>query len=239
MHPGDARSSCHDDEVNTFDAIVRGRRSVRAYRDHPVHPQLVREILELAARAPSNSNVQPWHTYVLSGARRRALTEHVLRYYDTLGRAKREFDYQPDPAAWESPFKERRERFGEGLYGRALGLRLEDATERERYHRRNYDFFSAPVGMIVTTARNPRASALIDVGAYIQTLLLSAQSRGLATCAQASFLDFHPAVREHLAIPAARMIVCGISLGYEDRAHPIAANETDREPVDQQVTFVR
>lgn len=225
-------------ESDAFDAVVRGRRSVRAYVDTPVPQSLVREVLELAGTAPSNSNVQPWHTYVVTGRAKRALTENVLRYYDAVGRTDREFDYQPDPDGWSAPFIQRRESFGEGLYGRALGLRLEDGEERERYHRRNYDFFSAPVGMIVTAARNPRASALIDVGAYVQTLLLSARSRGLATCAQASFLDFHPAVRESLAIPRDRVIVCAVSLGYEDPTHPIAANATPRESVDSQATFL-
>ncbi|QWF22307.1 nitroreductase [Nocardioides sp. LMS-CY] len=224
--------------IEAFDAIVRGRRSVRSYADVQVPRRTVRDVLELAARAPSNSNVQPWHTYVLTGRHKRALTDSVLRYYDTIGRTVREFDYQPGPDGWEEPYKERRESFGEGLYGRALGLSLADVDDREFYHRRNYDFFAAPVGLIVTVARNPRLSALIDAGAYIQTILLSARSRGLSTCAQASFLDFHPAVRECLAIPTHRTIVCGISLGYEDAQHPIASNATTREPVDRHVTFL-
>lgn len=239
--PGGASLTCSPvaaTHAQIFDEVVRSRRSTRSYTEAPVALDLVEELLELAGRAPSNSNVQPWHTYVLSGRHKRELTKSVIAYYDQVGRvAEREFDYQPAVDQWAPPFSTRREHFGDGLYGQALGLQRSDSVDRERYHRRNYDFFNAPVGLIFTVARHPKLSSLIDIGAYIQTFMLAARSRGLATCAQASFIDFHPAIRSELNISADFMIVCGMSLGWEDTAQPIALNRTEREPVESVATF--
>ena len=223
--------------VTTVEDAIMTRRSVRAFLPTVVPRAEVERVLALASRSASNSNVQPWQVQVVTGEAKQRLTAALLHAYDTVGRTPPEYPYQPAPHEWTEPFRSRRTRFGEGLYGRTLGLDSEDTTRREAHHRRNYDFFGAPVGMILTVSRHPWQSALVDAGLFLQTLMLAARAAGLDTCPQASFIDFSPVLRGHLSIPEDQLIVCGIALGYADRDHCLNSYRTPREPAESFATF--
>jgi nitroreductase len=223
--------------VTTVEDAIVSRRSVRAFLPTPVPRAEVERLLALASRSASNSNVQPWQVHVVTGEAKQRLTAALLHAYDTVGRMPPEYPYQPAPHEWAEPFRSRRTRFGKGLYGRTLGLDSEDTTRREAHHRRNYGFFGAPVGMILTVSRHPRQSALVDAGLFLQALMLAARGAGLDTCAQASFIDFSPVLREHLPIPEDQLIVCGIALGYADPDHCLNSYRTPREPAESFATF--
>ncbi|REE77460.1 nitroreductase [Rhodococcus wratislaviensis] len=216
----------------TVEQALLSRRSVRAFSATPVPRSVVERLLELAARSASNSNCQPWQVHVVTGSVKARLTAALLAAHDTDGRVRtREYDYQPKPDEWPEPFHTRRRQFGEGLYGGALGIAPTDAEARLAHHRRNYDFFGAPVGLIVTVSRHPLAGALVDAGLFLQALILAARGIGLDTCPQASFIDFYPVLRQQLDIPEDHIIVCGLALGYADRQHKLNGHSTSREPV--------
>ncbi|HEY3468429.1 MAG TPA: nitroreductase [Amycolatopsis sp.] len=221
----------------TVEEALLGRRSCRAFRPDPVPRAQVERILDLAARSASNSNSQPWQVHVLTGAAKRALSADLLCAYDEGRRAAGEFAYQPGADQWLEPFRTRRRRFGEGLYRDALGLGPEDTEGRRDHHRRNYEFFGAPVGMILTVSKLPLQGALVDAGLFLQALMLAARGAGLHTCAQASLLDFHPVLRRHVRIPDDHVVVCGIALGYADEEHRLSTHRTTREPVSAFATF--
>ncbi|MFI5610268.1 nitroreductase [Amycolatopsis sp. NPDC051903] len=214
------------------------RRSVRAFLPTPVSRSEVECLLALAAHSASNSNSQPWHVHVLTGEPKRRLTGALWQALDADGRvAEREYPYQPAPDDWEEPFRTRRRVFGEGLYRETLGIAPHDAEGRLAHHRRNYDFFGAPVGLILTVSRTPLAGALVDAGLFLQALMLAARHAGLDTCPQASFIDFYPVLRRHLKIPDDQIIVCGLALGYADPEHRLSRHRTVREPVSTFTTF--
>lgn len=222
----------------TVEDALLSRRSVRAYLPTPVPRAEIDRLLTLAARSASNSNSQPWHVHVLTGAAKCALTTALLHAHDHLGRVtQREYDYQPPLDEWPEPFRTRRRRFGEHLYREALGVAACDAEGRVAHHRRNYDFFGAPVGIVLTASREPLAGALVDAGLFLQSLMLAARGAGLDTCPQASLIDFYPVLRERLHIPDDHLIVCGLALGYADHTHRINAMRTPREPLDTYTTF--
>jgi nitroreductase len=222
----------------TVEEALLTRRSVRAFLPTPVPRAEVERLLALASRSASNSNCQPWHVHVLTGEPKQRLTEALWKALDGDGRvAEREYPFQPAPEDWVEPFRTRRQAFGEGLYRGMLGIEAHDTEGRLGHHRRNYDFFGAPVGLILTVGRNPLASAFIDAGLFLQALMLGARHAGLDTCAQASFIDFYPVLRQHLQIPDDQIIVCGIALGYADRAHCLNHYQTPREPVGNFTTF--
>lgn len=223
--------------MTTVEEAIASRRSVRAFLPTPVPRSEVERILALASRSASNSNVQPWQVHVVTDEAKRRLTAALLDAFDTVGRTSPEYPYQPAPHEWVEPFRSRRSRFGEGLYGGALGLRSEDTVRREAHHRRNYDFFGAPVGMILTVSRHPRQSALLDAGLFLQALMLAARGFGLHTCPQASFIDFSAVLREQLSIPEDQLIVCGIALGHADPDHCLNTYRTPREPTSSFATF--
>jgi nitroreductase len=224
--------------ASTVAEALLSRRSVRAFLPRPVPREHVELLLQLASRAPNNSNVQPWHVHVLAGSAKERVTMAILRALDTEGRVDEcEYPFQPRAEEWPEPFKARRRAFGEGLYRDTLGIPFEDVERRELHHRRNYSFFGAPVGLILTVSRHPRHSALIDAGLFLQSLMLAARGEGLDTCAQASFIDFYPVLRRELDIPEDRMIVCGVALGYADPTDSLSSHRTTREPVDSLATF--
>jgi nitroreductase len=219
-------------ESATVEQALRTRRSCRAFLSTPVPRATIERLLALAARAPSNANGQPWQVHVLTGAAKHALTDDLLATYDTSGPSTPgEYDYQPPPDEWREPFRTRRRGFGESLYRDALGIAPDDSAARRAHHRRNYEFFGAPVGLVVTVSSQPRQSALIDAGLFLQSLMLAARALGLHTCAQACFLDFAPVLRRHLVIAEDQLIVCGMAVGHCDTTHRLDEHRTGREPV--------
>ncbi|MFC4949210.1 nitroreductase [Pseudonocardia sp. GCM10023141] len=222
----------------TVEEALLSRCSVRAFLPTPVPRGDVERLLALASRSASNSNGQPWHVHVLTGGAKRRLTEALWEALDGDGRvAACEYPYQPAADAWPEPFRGRRRSFGDGLYREALGIDVDDAAGRLRHHRRNYDFFGAPVGLVLTVSRHPLDSALVDAGLFLQALMLAARQDGLDTCPQAAFLDFYPVLRRHLQIPDDQIIVCGLALGFADRDHALSRSRTPREPVRAFTTF--
>ncbi|MCR6485007.1 nitroreductase [Amycolatopsis sp. OK19-0408] len=221
----------------TVEEALLTRRSCRAFRADPVPRAQVERLLALAARSASNSNCQPWQVHVLTGAAKRALTEDLLRAHDEGARSAGEFAYQPGADQWPEPFRGRRRRFGDGLYREALGIAPGDTAGRTGHHRRNYDFFGAPVGLVLTVSRLPLQGALVDAGVFLQGLMLAARGAGLHTCAQASLLDYHPVLRRHLRVPGDHVIVCGVALGHADEDHRLNDHRTPREPVTSFASF--
>ncbi|WP_433507302.1 nitroreductase [Pseudonocardia halophobica] len=214
---------------------IATRRSVRAYLSRPVPRREVEEILALASRTASNSNTQPWHVHVLTGRTKRRVAEAIWQDLDAGSGVAPEYPYQPDE--WCEPLRGRRRRFGDRLYRTILGVAPGDHGGRRAHHRRNYDFFGAPVGLILTTDRRALAGGLVDAGAFLQAIMLLARERGLDSCPQASFLDFHPILRRHLRIPDHQMVVCGLAVGHADRDHRLDRLRTEREPLDSFTTF--
>lgn len=156
----------------------------------------------------------------------------LLEAFDAEGRAEvGEFAYQLQADQWPEPFRSRQQAFGESLYRDVLGIAADDATGRRGHHRRNYEFFGAPVALIVTVSRGPLLSALVDAGLFVQALMLAARGSGLHTCPQASLIDLHPVLRRHAAVPADQVIVYGIALGYADDSHRVSSLRSSREPI--------
>ncbi|MFI6567225.1 nitroreductase [Streptomyces sp. NPDC050534] len=222
----------------TVEDALLSRRSVRAFLPAPVPRSTVERLLALAARSASNSNCQPWQVHVVTGEAKRSLTAALLHAHagEDEGRG-RDYTYQPPQDGWREPFRSRRRRFGESLYRDVLGISAEDTTARLVHHRRNYDFFGAPVGIVLTTSRHPQQSALVDAGLFLQALMLAARGDGLDSCPQASLIDFSPVLRRHLLIPDDQLIVCGLALGYADPEHPLNQLRMPRESVASFATF--
>lgn len=224
--------------ATTVEEALLTRQSVRAFLPRPVPRATVERLLDLAARSASNSNTQPWQVHVLTGRPKQELSAAIWTALDAGERVtEREYPYQPAADAWTEPFRTRRAEFGERLYRDTLGHDTKDTAGRARHHRRNYEFFGAPVGIILTISRDPLAGALVDAGLFLQALMLAARHAGLDTCPQASFIDFHPVLRRHLRLADDQIVVCGLALGYADPDHHLNLLRTDREPADRFTTF--
>ncbi len=198
-----------------IEAALRNRRSVRAFRPDPVDLGLVERLLDLAARAPSGTNMQPWRVYALSGEPKAALSSALLQAYDRedyLANAS-EYEYYPDP--FFEPYLTRRRKVGFDLYS-LLGIGRGDKARMHVQHARNLVFFDAPVGLIFTIHRGLRIGSWLDYGMFLENLIIAARAWGLETCAQAAFAPFHATIRRQLPIHEDEIVVCGMALGYED-----------------------
>jgi nitroreductase len=210
-----------------LDAAIRSRKATRAFRPDPVPRHLLTEMIEAARAAPSNYNSQPWRVYVLTGEDKRALGEAILRVHD----AKIAPPFSPFPEPNPPECAARVDDFGRRLYS-ALGVDRSDTAARWRQTGRNYLFFGAPVGFIFTIKAAMTRHSWLDCGVFVQTLMLAAQVRGLATCPQVSFVRYQPIVAEQLGLAADELVTCGVSCGYADEQAAVNHMNMPREPVD-------
>lgn len=213
----------------TAEEALLSRRSVRAFKPDPVPRALVEEILALASRAPSGTNIQPWKVRVLAGAVRDRISAAMLQAYALEGPDSFQRPYNYYPVKWRDPYLARRRKLGWDMYG-LLGITREDKAGMDAQHQRNYRFFDAPVALLFTLDADLELGSWLDYGMFLQCIMLAARAKGLDTCAQAAIANAHRVLRRELAIPDTEQIVCGMSLGY---AKESVVNHlvTVREPV--------
>ena len=202
---------------------------MRAFRPDPVPRGTVAEILALASRAPSGTNVQPWKVRVVAGKVRDRLCKAMV---DAYSKGDDDFaaPYNYYPVKWRDPYLARRRKVGWDLYG-LLGITREDKAGMAKQHSRNFMFFGAPVGLIFTMDRDLELGSWLDYGMFLENIMLAARGKGLDTCPQAAIANAHKVLRAELQIPAAEQIVCGMSLGYAEPNAVENALVTVREPV--------
>ena len=223
-HDAHARSA-----ADAVDAAIAGRRSVRRFLSTPVDRAEVEDILAVARRAPSGTNMQPWKAIALAGAARRELEEAILAAFDS-GEKGHESEVPYYPAEFPEPYRSRRRAVGWALYG-LLGIARGEKDRMRAQQRRNYLFFDAPVGLIFTIDRVLEAGSWLDYGMFLQNVMVAARARGLDTCPQMSFARYHRIIRRVLDVPAGERVVCGMALGFADAAAPENGLVTEREPV--------
>jgi len=214
---------------------IRSRRSIRAYLPDPVADETVSDILELAARAPSGTNTQPWRAHVVRGAVRDQLCDEIEAAFLEGGHYSEEYAYAPDP--WGEPYLARRRATGWGLYG-TLGIVKGDKEKMQAQHARNFRLFDAPVGIFITIERGLELGSWLDIGLFLQNLMLAARGKGLDTCPQQAFAGYHAIIQKRLAIPDEEMVVCAVALGYADMSAPENHFTPEREPVTAFARFV-
>ncbi len=224
------------EQIAAVDAAITTRRSLRAFLPTPVPRQTIEDILAVAARAPSGTNTQPWKVYVLMGDAKTELSRKIIAAYDDPdARATHTEEYAYYPTEWKSPFIDRRRKVGWDLYG-LLGISKTDKARMHAQHGRNYDFFGAPVGLMFTIDRIMRQGSWLDYGMFLQSIMVAARGRGLDTCPQAAFTQYHRIISEHVGAPGNEQVVCGMSLGWADPGAIENTLVTEREAVN---TFAR
>ncbi|TPE51629.1 nitroreductase [Amaricoccus solimangrovi] len=217
-----------------FGSLMRRRRSVRAYLDRPVARESIEEILRLARMAPSGANLQPGTFHVLTGA---PLGDLVARLDAALAEGlpeTAEYSYFPEPMP--APLRARQRAAGYALY-RALGIGRRDVEGRRRQFRRNYAFFGAPVGIVVTIDRNMGKGCFMDLGMSLMALLLAAEARGLGATGIGALANYAPTVHRFLDLPEEEMVVCGVALGWPDPGAAENAVRTEREDLPAYASF--
>ena len=216
-------------DAAALSALIRSRRSVRDFLPRPIPPEVLDAVLDDASWAPSWSNTQPYRVAVASGALRDRLASELCGLFDrgmaaqnggVLAKLKLMLTRQGLPDgdfatqfSYPDDLQPRRRETGRGLY-KVLGIGRHDMAARDRQMRRNFEFFGAPTALFLFAHRGLREFSVLDAGIYLQTLMLSAQARGLGTCAQGALATWAGPVREAFEIPAPYRLICGVSIGY-------------------------
>ena len=189
------------EQIAVVDAAIRSRRSIRAFASTPVPRETIEAILQVASRAPSGTNTQPWKVHVLTGRSLTQLSSRIVQsYLDPAEVAKHREEYDYYPTEWVSPYIDRRRKVGWDLYG-LLGLAKTDKAGMQAQHARNFKFFDAPVGLIFTIERIMKQGSWLDYGMFLQNVMIAARGRGIDTCPQAAFTQFHRIIADELKLP--------------------------------------
>jgi nitroreductase len=218
--------------AETLERLLTERYSCRAFRPEPVARPVIEQILKLAQRTASWCNAQPWQVVITQGAQtdrfRSLLGEHVVSNAA-----------EPDiafPREYRGAYLARRRECGFQLY-ESVGIARGDRAASARQTLENFRLFGAPHVAIVTTDEALGTYGVLDCGAYVSNFALAARSLGVATIAQAALAAYAPFIRSFFGLPADRLVVCGISIGYEDAAHPANGFRTSRADVAETVTW--
>ena len=217
------------DEPAILSAIIRERRSARDFRPDEIPDALLDEVLEDANAAPSWSNTQPYRVAIASGALKERLKQELGARFDAGMRVMeggwtaklkafltREGMPDGDFAtnfAYPGDLLSARRATGFGLY-KLLGIDRKDMAARNRQMRRNFEFFGAPTVMFLFVHKGLREYSVLDAGIWLQTLMLSAQAHGLATCAQGALATWAGPVKQAFDVPKDYKLICGLSIGY-------------------------
>jgi nitroreductase len=219
--------------MDVYGAVLT-RQSIRSFTDRPVPRAVLRRVLAAAAHAPSGSNLQPWHVYVVWGEPLAELKRRVATRVAAGDRGdEREFAVYPPEL--RSPYVERMAALGEGRYG-ALGIARGDVAARARVRAENWNCFGAGTALFCYLDRDMPAPRWSDAGIYLQTVMLLLRAEGLHSCTQEAWAEYHRSVAAVLAPPPERMLFCGMSVGFADPAvsHP----RIRRAPLSETVTFL-
>ena len=221
--------------VAVVDDAIGARRSIRRFLPTAIPAETVEAILNVAARAPSGTNMQPWRGYALAGAAKDSLVAAVQTVFDAgePGHAQ-EVQYYPDE--FFDPYLSRRRAVGWELYG-LLDIAKGETTKMKAQHRRNFQFFDAPVGLIFTIDRRLATGSWLDYGMFLANVMTAAKGRGLDTCAQAAWTHYHRVIRPVLGLAEEETIVCGMALGYADPDAPENTLRTARAPAEDFIHF--
>jgi nitroreductase len=219
--------------MDVYEAVA-SRRAVRAFTGEPVPGGVLERVLTAAARTPSGGNIQPWNTYVLTGT---VLAELKKRTAERVaaGDPGDEKEFEIEPPGLGSPYRERRFATAEQRYA-ALGIPREDKTARARYVAGNWDCFGAPAALFCYIDRGMGPAQWTDAGMYLQTVMLLLRAEGLHSCPQKAWPVYRRTVAEVVSPPDRLMLLCGMSIGFEDTA--AGHVRTGRAPLAETVTFL-
>jgi len=214
-----------------FEELLDGRYSCRGFLPEPVPRNTVEHILRISQRTPSWCNTQPWQVTITSGASTERFREAMLAASDR--------EPSPDfawPAKYQGVYQERRRECGYGLY-ESVGVARGDRAASAQQALENFRLFGAPHVAIITTDASLGVYGAIDCGGWVGNFMLAARSLGVATIAQAALSSWPDIVREQLGLPADRLVVCGISFGFEDTSHRANKFRTARAPLESVVQW--
>lgn len=213
--------------------LLQSRRSIRGFTPQVVPEEILRKIFGLGQLAPSNCNVQPWRTFVASGTTKERLKQAHTTQVRNQVPANPDYPYND---RFEEPYRGHQIRCAITLF-KEMGIERDDKLGRARANLRNYEFFDAPHVAFIGMHRQFREPVAIDIGIYLQTLMLAMTAYGIGCCAQGSLRNYPDIVRQEFGISPDIAILVGLSFGYEDTTIDANRAHMTRAPLEENVIF--
>lgn len=214
--------------MNVSEALIT-RKSTRAFLPKAVDKAIIERILSAARHAPSGTNTQPWQVAVVTGEKKQQLCAELETAF--RNQVERKMDYHYYPEEWVDPYKSRRKACGLQMYS-TLQITREDKQRQLDQWAANYRAFDAPVMLLFFMDGIMQTGSYLDYGLFLQSVMLMAVEEGLATCPQAALGEFPSIVKSSLGYPQDSILICGMSLGYEDKDALVNSYRTPREEVE-------
>lgn len=214
---------------------IKSRHCIRAFLDKPVETRDIQTILETARFAPSAVNTQPWQVVVVAKPIIRQIGDSIIQAKEQD--ISENPDYLYYPTEWYEPYKSRRKACGLALYS-SVNIALSETEKRKAQWYRNYHFFGAPIGLLFFLDQKLEKGSWIDMGTFIQNVMLAAKGLGLDTCPQASLAEYPDIVRNIVGVAKEKALMCGMALGFADPTAAINQYRTAREPVESFTQFL-
>lgn len=215
-----------------FSALAHSRRSTRDFLPTPIDDIQLKTILSEGLTAPSWSNLRPFMIAIASGEQRDRISDALLTRLrssqDLPGMAATPDYTHVEP--YPDGLLERGQRFGKGLYD-SLGVERSDKIGRFAFMERNYEFFGAPTVIFFFAHKGMEHLGTLDLGLYMQTVMLAAKAAGLGTCTQGMLARYPDIVKAEFDISDVYALVCGMSIGVPSD-HPINALKSERLPLE-------
>ncbi len=221
-----------EQDLEALDRLLRGRHSCRAFLKREVPRDVIESMLSMAQRTASWCNTQPWQLHVTCGDGTQRLRDALLQAV-AAGTTASDI---PFPEAYKGKYLDRRRAAGFALY-EATGVARGDRAASAAQSLRNFELFGAPHALVLSAPRELGTYGAVDCGGWIANFLLAAQAHGVATIAQAALATQSAVLHKHFAIPDDQLVVCGVSFGYEDTAHPANAFRTERAGLAEACTW--
>jgi len=219
--------------ADAFEKLLYLRRSIRGFTKETVPNEILRKVFELAQLAPSNCNVQPWRAYVASGVAKDRLRAAFTSQVQNQVPGNPDYQYND---RFDEPYRGHQVACAVRLF-KEMGIERDDKAGRARANLRNYEFFDAPHVAFIGMQRKFKEPVAIDIGIYLQTLMLAMTAYGIGCCAQGSLRNYPDIVRQAFGISDDIAILVGLSFGYEDTSADANRARMARSPLEDNVTF--
>jgi len=216
---------------------IRTRKSIRKFKSDPVGKSTIREILEIASRAPSAENTQPWEFTVITGDLLDRLREENVKKIKEFAVPPKEMEYLMVERPKGSIYRKRQVEIAKKLF-KLMDIPREDLEKRASWLERGFRYFEAPVAIIITADKSLSIQgSYMDVGSVMQNICLAALNYGLHTCIENQGITYSDVLRQLIGIPDSKRLIAAIAIGHPDWEFPANKVESDREPVDNIITW--
>jgi nitroreductase len=212
---------------------LEGRFSCRKFAETPLPRTVINDLLKTVQKTASWCNTQPWSIDVISGESLKRLSDSLIQSASRGDVPNPDFDF---PEQYSGVFRERRKVCGLQLYD-SVGIQKGEVEKTKEQSLENFNFFSAPHALFISTPKELGLYGALDCGLYISSFMLLAQDLGINTIAQAAVASYPDVIRQHVQIDINRYLLCGISFGYGEESHPVNRYRTERESIENVAVF--